>query len=73
MPEPLFHLERAASGESEGLLVLHHGRGTNEGVRDRQTNPTAIATPARLSSRQTMRGRDRVVGRGRFGSAASWA
>lgn len=27
---PLFHLERAASGEPEGLLVLHHGRGTNE-------------------------------------------
>jgi phospholipase/carboxylesterase len=30
MPEPLFHLERAASGEPEGLLVLHHGRGTDE-------------------------------------------
>lgn len=28
--EPLFHLERAASGETEGLLVLHHGRGTDE-------------------------------------------
>ena len=28
--EPLFHLERAASGEAEGLLVLHHGRGTDE-------------------------------------------
>jgi phospholipase/carboxylesterase len=28
--EPLFHLERAASGEPEGLLVLHHGRGTDE-------------------------------------------
>src|SRR5215212_9126547 len=27
---PLFHLERAASGEAEGLLVLHHGRGTDE-------------------------------------------
>jgi phospholipase/carboxylesterase len=27
---PLFHLERAASGEPEGLLVLHHGRGTDE-------------------------------------------
>ncbi|HET7418434.1 MAG TPA: phospholipase [Solirubrobacterales bacterium] len=26
----LFHLERAASGEPEGLLVLHHGRGTGE-------------------------------------------
>ncbi|HEV7400487.1 MAG TPA: phospholipase [Solirubrobacterales bacterium] len=24
------HLERAASGEPEGLLVLHHGRGTDE-------------------------------------------
>ena len=30
MPEPLFHLERAASGDAEGLLVLHHGRGTDE-------------------------------------------
>ncbi|HET8815389.1 MAG TPA: phospholipase [Solirubrobacterales bacterium] len=30
MAEPLFQLERAASGESEGLLVLHHGRGTDE-------------------------------------------
>ncbi len=28
--EPLFQLERAAAGESEGLLVLHHGRGTDE-------------------------------------------
>jgi phospholipase/carboxylesterase len=28
--EPLFHLERAAAGEAEGLLVLHHGRGTDE-------------------------------------------
>jgi phospholipase/carboxylesterase len=27
---PHFHLERAASGDPEGLLVLHHGRGTNE-------------------------------------------
>jgi phospholipase/carboxylesterase len=27
---PLFHLERAASGDPEGLLVLHHGRGTDE-------------------------------------------
>ena len=27
---PLFHLERAAAGEAEGLLVLHHGRGTDE-------------------------------------------
>ena len=26
----LFYLERAASGEAEGLLVLHHGRGTDE-------------------------------------------
>ncbi len=30
MAEPLFHLERAASGEAKGLLVLHHGRGTDE-------------------------------------------
>ncbi|HWN72233.1 MAG TPA: phospholipase [Solirubrobacterales bacterium] len=30
MTEPLFHLERTASGEPEGLLVLHHGRGTSE-------------------------------------------
>jgi phospholipase/carboxylesterase len=28
--EPLFHLERAAAGDAEGLLVLHHGRGTDE-------------------------------------------
>jgi phospholipase/carboxylesterase len=27
---PLLHLERAAGGEPEGLLVLHHGRGTSE-------------------------------------------
>jgi phospholipase/carboxylesterase len=27
--EPLFQLERPASGEPEGLLVLHHGRGTD--------------------------------------------
>jgi phospholipase/carboxylesterase len=27
---PLFQLERAAGGEPEGLLVLHHGRGTDE-------------------------------------------
>jgi phospholipase/carboxylesterase len=26
----LFHLERGSSGEAEGLLVLHHGRGTDE-------------------------------------------
>jgi phospholipase/carboxylesterase len=26
---PLFHLERAAGGDPEGLLVLHHGRGTD--------------------------------------------
>ncbi len=28
---PLLQLERAAAGEPEGLLVLHHGRGTDEG------------------------------------------
>jgi phospholipase/carboxylesterase len=27
---PLVHLERAATAEPEGLLVLHHGRGTDE-------------------------------------------
>lgn len=27
---PLFHLDREASGDPEGLLVLHHGRGTSE-------------------------------------------
>jgi phospholipase/carboxylesterase len=27
---PLLHLERAAAGEPEGLLLLHHGRGTDE-------------------------------------------
>jgi phospholipase/carboxylesterase len=26
----LFHLERAAAAEPDGLLVLHHGRGTDE-------------------------------------------
>jgi len=26
----LFHLERAAAGDPEGLLVLHHGRGSDE-------------------------------------------
>jgi phospholipase/carboxylesterase len=26
---PLLHLERAAGGDPEGLLVLHHGRGTD--------------------------------------------
>src|SRR3954452_19591489 len=26
----LFHLERAAAAEPEGLLVLHHGRGADE-------------------------------------------
>lgn len=30
MAEPLFQLERAAGGEPEGLLLLHHGRGTDE-------------------------------------------
>jgi phospholipase/carboxylesterase len=30
MAEPLFQLERAPSGDAEGLLVLHHGRGTDE-------------------------------------------
>jgi phospholipase/carboxylesterase len=30
MDEPLRHLERAAAGAPEGLLVLHHGRGTDE-------------------------------------------
>jgi phospholipase/carboxylesterase len=27
---PLFQLDRAADGDPEGLLVLHHGRGTDE-------------------------------------------
>ena len=30
MTEPLRYLERPADGEPEGLLVLHHGRGTDE-------------------------------------------
>lgn len=30
MVEPLIRVERAAAGEPEGLLVLHHGRGTSE-------------------------------------------
>jgi len=29
-PEPLAYLERPAATEPEGLLVLHHGRGTDE-------------------------------------------
>jgi phospholipase/carboxylesterase len=28
--EPLFHLRREPSSDPEGLLVLHHGRGTDE-------------------------------------------
>lgn len=28
--EPLVYRERPAEGDAEGLLVLHHGRGTNE-------------------------------------------
>jgi phospholipase/carboxylesterase len=28
--DPLVHLERPAAGDPEGLLVLHHGRGTDE-------------------------------------------
>jgi phospholipase/carboxylesterase len=28
--EPLLQAERAASGDPEGLLILHHGRGTSE-------------------------------------------
>lgn len=30
MAEPLVTVERPAAGEPEGLLVLHHGRGTDE-------------------------------------------
>ncbi len=30
MAETLLHLERPAAAQAEGLLVLHHGRGTNE-------------------------------------------
>jgi phospholipase/carboxylesterase len=30
MAGPLIRVERAAAGEPEGLLVLHHGRGTDE-------------------------------------------
>src|ERR1700749_4465211 len=29
-PPPLVTVERPAAGEPEGLLVLHHGRGTDE-------------------------------------------
>lgn len=29
--EPLSYLERAAAPDAEGLVVLHHGRGTDEG------------------------------------------
>jgi phospholipase/carboxylesterase len=28
--DPLVHLERPAAGDPEGLLILHHGRGTDE-------------------------------------------
>src|SRR5262245_25569005 len=28
---PLVYRERSAAGDSDGLLVLHHGRGTYEG------------------------------------------
>lgn len=28
--EPLFYRERPAAGEADGLLILHHGRGTDE-------------------------------------------
>jgi phospholipase/carboxylesterase len=30
MPPPLVTVERAAAGDPDGLLVLHHGRGTDE-------------------------------------------
>lgn len=30
MADRLFQVERAASGQAQGLLVLHHGRGTSE-------------------------------------------
>jgi phospholipase/carboxylesterase len=30
MTEPLVFLERPATGRAEGLLILHHGRGTDE-------------------------------------------
>jgi phospholipase/carboxylesterase len=30
MPEPLVTVERPTAGEPDGLLVLHHGRGTTE-------------------------------------------
>jgi phospholipase/carboxylesterase len=30
MPPPLVTVERAAAGDPKGLLVLHHGRGTDE-------------------------------------------
>jgi phospholipase/carboxylesterase len=44
--EPLHYLERPAAGEPEGLLVLHHGRGTEE--RDLLGLADALDPEARL-------------------------
>jgi phospholipase/carboxylesterase len=44
--DPLVHLERPAAGDPEGLLVLHHGRGTDE--RDLLGLAAALDPDARL-------------------------
>jgi phospholipase/carboxylesterase len=44
--DPLVHLERPAAGDPEGLLVLHHGRGTDE--RDLLGLAGALDPDARL-------------------------
>lgn len=44
--DPLVHLERPAAGDPEGLLVLHHGRGTDE--RDLLGLADALDPDARL-------------------------
>jgi phospholipase/carboxylesterase len=44
--EPLTYLERPAAGDPEGLLVLHHGRGTSE--RDLQGLAEALDPAGRL-------------------------
>ena len=44
--DPLVHLERPAAGDPDGLLVLHHGRGTDE--RDLLGLAGALDPDARL-------------------------
>ena len=57
---PLAHLERPAAGEPEGLLVLHHGRGTDErdllGLADPPRPGAAAAGGLRRGRRCTLPG-----------------